>query len=236
MAEFGIYITAFLAGLLGGVHCLGMCGGIVSALTLGSHETGSSTRSWSSLLFYNIGRITSYTLAGVLVGGLGAVITQQFASHTLHQVLQTLSGVVMILMGLYLARWSMLLVRLEKAGTFIWRFIEPFARGLLPIRRWYQALMVGMLWGWLPCGLVYSMLSLSLTTASAVNGGLVMASFGLGTLPNLLLIGLFAGHLQAFMRHPWVRIVAGLLVIILGVYLIYMAWLPADEHAHHHHH
>ncbi len=228
-------ITAFVAGLLGGVHCLGMCGGIVGALTFGTVGQDDNRRKWLFQLLYNLGRISSYTLAGVLVGWLGAVLTQQFASHTLHQVLQTVSGIVMILMGLYLARLWLVLVQVEKGGAVIWRLIEPYARRLIPIRHVSQAYVVGMVWGWLPCGLVYSMLTMSLTTTSALNGGLVMLSFGLGTLPNLLLIGMFAANLQKFMQRPGVRIVAGLLVVVMGVYLITMAWLPVDEHAHHHH-
>ena len=174
-------------------------------------------------------------VAGLLVGAIGSVLTQQFASHTLHQVLQSFSAIIMILMGLYLARWWLILAKLEQAGGFIWHFIEPTARRLIPIRHAYQALMVGLLWGWLPCGLVYSMLTMSLTSSNAMQGGLIMLSFGLGTLPNLLLMGLFAANLQKFMRHPLVRIVAGLLVIAMGVYLLYQAWLPVDPHAHHHH-
>ena len=229
------FLSVFVVGLFSGVHCLGMCGGIVGALTFGMTEQASLKRKLGLLTLYNLGRISSYTLAGVMVGWIGAITTQQFASHSLHQFLQTLSGVFMILMGLYLARWWLILTKLEQAGGVLWRQVEPFARRFIPIRGLHQALIVGLLWGWLPCGLVYSMLSMSLTSSSPVQGGLIMLSFGLGTLPNLMLMGLFAASLQKFMQHPLVRIVAGILVIGMGCVLIYQAWVPADVHAHHHH-
>ena len=140
----------------------------------------------------------------------------------------------MILMGLYLARWWLILSKLEQAGGILWHRIEPYARRLIPIRNSQQALLVGVIWGWLPCGLVYSMLTMSLTSSSALQGGLIMLSFGLGTLPNLMLMGMFAASLQKLMRHRLVRIIAGILVMGMGSYLIYQAWLPLDIHAHHH--
>jgi len=213
-------------GLLSGVHCVGMCGGIVSALSLGS-QAAPRKKLWIQL-FYNLGRISSYTLAGLLIGWIGAITTQAAASHSLHQILQTFSGIVLILMGLYLANWWRVLTKVEQAGAILWKRIEPFARKLIPIKTSKHAFLVGMLWGWLPCGLVYSMLTMSLTTASATQGALVMMSFGLGTLPNLLAMGLMAASLQTFLRKPVVKVIAGLLVIAAGVYLIFQVWAPMD--------
>lgn len=218
--------SIFVMGLLGGVHCVGMCGGIASALSLGSQTDAGIRKRFVIQLFYNLGRISSYTLAGLLIGWVGAITTQGFASHSLHQILQTFSGVVLILMGLYLANWWRVLVKVEQAGTLLWKHIEPFARKLIPIKKVHHSFLVGMLWGWLPCGLVYSMLTMSLTTASATQGALVMLSFGLGTLPNLLAMGMMAASLQAFLRRPVVKVVAGLLVIVAGVYLITQVWFP----------
>ena len=134
-------LSVFVAGLVSGVHCLGMCGGIVSAITLGIDKQAHYKKHLIYLFLYNIGRISSYTIAGLLVGTLGAVLTQQFASHTLHQFLQTLSGIIMILMGLYLARWWLILTRLEQLGGFVWRLIEPLARRLL--HYWWEPYGVG---------------------------------------------------------------------------------------------
>lgn len=214
---------------------MGMCGGIVGALTLGVDSQSGTRQRLGLQIFYNLGRIGSYTLAGLLMGWIGAISTQSFASHTLHQILQTFSGLVLILMGLYLAGWWRVLAKVEQAASMIWKHIEPFARKLIPIKSAKHAFIVGMLWGWLPCGLVYSMLTMSLTTASATQGALVMFSFGLGTLPNLLIMGLLATSLQAFFRHPVVKVMAGLLVILAGAYLMTQAWIPiegSDAHQH----
>jgi len=234
--EPGTLLAVFIIGILSGVHCVGMCGGIVGALTLGVDPQSGTKRRIGLQIFYNLGRISSYTLAGLMMGWIGAITTQSFASHSLHQILQTFSGVVLILMGLYLAGWWRVLTKVEQAGSIIWKRIEPFARTLIPIKNSKHAFMVGMLWGWLPCGLVYSMLTMSLTTASATQGALVMLSFGLGTLPNLLAMGLMATSLQKILRHPVIKVIAGVSVIIAGVYLITQVWVPmesGDAHQHH---
>lgn len=233
-------LSIFILGLLSGVHCVGMCGGIVSALALGIPQQSGSRANVLLQVFYNLGRIGSYTLAGLLVGWIGAVTTQGLASHRLHQVLQSFSGIVLILMGLYLASWWRVLTRVEQLGGVLWRRIEPFARRLIPIKDPRQAFVVGMIWGWLPCGLVYSVLTLSLTSASARDGALVMLSFGLGTLPNLLAMGLMATSLQRFLKQPMVKRIAAILVMAFGVYLILDVWGlisfgDAGGHAHHHH-
>ena len=228
MSEANTLWAVFVIGILSGVHCIGMCGGIVGALTLGVDPQSGAKRRLGLQIFYNLGRISSYTLAGLLMGWIGAITTQNFASHSLHQILQTFSGVVLILMGFYLAGWWRVLTKVEQAGSIIWKRIEPFARKLIPIKNSKHAFMVGVLWGWLPCGLVYSMLTMSLTTASATQGALVMLSFGLGTLPNLLAMGLMATSLQNFLRQPVIKSIAGILVVIAGVYLITQVWVPMD--------
>jgi len=219
---------------------MGMCGGIVSALALGTAPGNSSAKNILVQVFYNLGRISSYTLAGLLLGWLGAITTQSFASHSLHQYLQTFSGIVMILMGLYLANWWRVLTKLEQVGSYLWRLIEPVARKFIPIQSIPKAFVVGMLWGWLPCGLVYSMLTMSLTSASPQQGALVMLSFGLGTLPNLLAMGIMATSLQRLLRQPLIKMIAGILVILFGLYLILDVWGlisfgESGAHQHHHH-
>lgn len=235
-------ISIFIMGLLSGVHCMGMCGGIVSALALGSQQQNSTRQTLLIQLLYNLGRISSYTIAGLIMGWLGAITTQSVASHTLHQSLQTLSGIILILMGLYLANWWRILTRLEQVGAYLWRRIEPFARRLIPIKSPRHAIAVGMLWGWLPCGLVYSMLTLSLTSASASQGALVMLLFGLGTLPNLLAMGVMAVSLQRFLKQPVLKSIAGIFVAGFGMYLILDVWGlwpfadAGSAHQHHQHH
>ena len=230
------YLSAFIIGILSGVHCLGMCGGIVSAFSIGVEPAKSKAKKFQIQLSYNLGRIASYTLAGLIVGGLGAITTQQFASHSLHQYLQTFSALILILMGLYLSGWWRVLTKLEQLGGIVWKRIEPLARHLIPIKGSAQAVLVGLVWGWLPCGLVYSMLTMSLTTASAQQGAFIMLSFGLGTLPNLIAFGMMATSLQLFLKRPVVRKIAGLLIIAFAVYLLADSWWPVEGENKHQHH
>jgi hypothetical protein len=220
-----LYPAAFLIGLTGGVHCFGMCGGIVGALTLGLPPTGGHplrTR-LPFLLAYNLGRITSYVTAGTLAGGVGAWAAHLISVHHAQLGLQIIAGLFMILLGLYLAGWLTVLSRLEQAGGALWRRIEPLGRRFFPVRTPLQALGIGLVWGWLPCGLVYSVLVWAVGAGGALEGGLLLLSFGLGTLPTLLAMGTVAATLAGFVRRPGVRAAAGVMVILFGVYEISLA-------------
>jgi len=214
MTELGI-VSAFVVGILGGVHCVGMCGGIVGALSLGTPGGGAAR--WPIQLAYNSGRVASYSLAGALAGGLGYFFSGVLPVQQAQQGLLAFAGIFMILLGLYLAGWWNLLLYVEQAGGWLWRRIEPLGRGLLPVRKVRHALALGALWGWLPCGLVYSVLIWSASAGGIWQGASLMLAFGLGTLPNLLLMGAAATAMQRFVRHAMVRQSAGALIILLGV-------------------
>ena len=209
------YVSVFLVGLLGGVHCVGMCGGIVTALSL-----SSTTRrpALPMLLAYNFGRITSYALAGAIVGAIGAstILLERFVPA--ERVLYGLANIMLILLGLYLAGLSRAVLALERVGSVVWARLQPLMQRFIPVRTLPQAFFTGAVWGWLPCGLVYSVLISALATASAAHGALLMLAFGAGTLPNLLAMGLFAQRLQTLTRKPGVRLAAGLLVAAFGVW------------------
>jgi len=230
--ESGInyYLAAFLVALFGGVHCFGMCGGIVGALTLGlpAHTRSRFTAMLPYLLAYNTGRILSYTVAGILAGGVGAWAANLASVHQGQQILQIIAGLFMVSLGLYLAGWWQGLARVEQAGGVLWRHLEPLGRRLLPVRTPGQALGIGLVWGWLPCGLVYSVLIWAMSAGGAVQGALLLLSFGLGTLPALLTMGAFAATLAGWVRRPWIRRAAGTAIIFLGVYqvlLVVVSWL-----------
>ncbi len=213
MIEFSL-LTALLAGLLGGVHCVGMCGGIVAAFSFRADGTQPPFRLH---LASNLGRISSYTIFGALAGALGGSL--KLATFLPAQtVLYVLAQVVMILLGLYLAGLNRWVLAFERAGGALWRVVQPLFRRLLPVRSLPQALLAGMAWGWLPCGLVYSVLVSALAAGSAPSGAALMLAFGLGTLPNLLGMGLFARQIQPFMQRLWVRRAAGLMVAGFGVW------------------
>lgn len=219
MSPQGIYVTAFLVGLLGGIHCLAMCGGLVGSLTLGLDPRlrVDTLRMLPYQVSYNLGRIGGYVVAGAIAGGLGALLLQLGSLHTAQRLLYGFAGIVMILLGLYLGGWWRLLDLTERLGSHLWRRLEPLARRLLPVRRLPDAVLIGFLWAWIPCGLVYSMLISAVSAGDPLRGGLVMLAFGAGTLPNLLGIGLLTGAAARLTGRPWPRRAAGILVIAFGV-------------------
>ena len=215
-------LSAFVVGLLGGVHCVGMCGGIVAALSMGLPEqqrTGAAR--WKYLLAYNIARISSYTLAGGLLGGVGWLAANWSGLHQAQLFLQFLAALFMVALGLYLGGWWQGLARVERAGGWVWAGLEPLGRRFLPVKSPGQAFLLGLVWGWLPCGLVYSVLVWSISTGSPLHGAALLFSFGLGTLPNLLAMGVAAGWLSARVRERRTRQLAGLLVIFFGLYFLF---------------
>lgn len=224
MAELlPLLVSALVLGLLGGGHCIGMCGGLMGALTL-AIPAEQRQRRLGLLLAYNLGRIASYGLAGLLIGAAGWAL----ASGPAATALRLLAGLLLIAMGLYLAGWWSGLTRIEGIGRLLWRRLEPLARRLLPVRNAPRALLLGALWGWLPCGLVYSTLLWAASQGDALDSALLMLAFGLGTLPVLLATGLAAERLTALLRRRGVRIAGGLLVILFGLWTLpgpHQAWL-----------
>jgi len=219
----GAFFTAFLVGLLGGIHCLTMCGGLVSSLTLGldARVRRDPLSMLPFQLAYNLGRISGYAFAGALFGGVGAILLQVDSLMIAQRALYGLAGLVMVLLGLYLGGWWRTLAFADRMGLAVWRQIEPIARRWLPVRRVPQALMIGFLWAWIPCGLVYSVLISAAATGSPFKGALLMLAFGAGTLPNLLGIGLLAGAAARLAEQRWLRQAAGLVIIGFGVYALW---------------
>lgn len=218
-----ILAGAFVVGLIGGVHCVGMCGGIVGALTLGLPQ-GKPLEQLPYHLGYNGGRIFSYVVAGGIMGGLGLLLAEVAAVEQTQRILLITAGIFMILLGFYLADWWRILTRVEAMGVPLWKKLEPFGRRFMPVRSPQQAFILGLIWGWLPCGMVYNALIWSISAGGIVPGALLMLAFGLGTLPNLLLMGVAAGGLQRFIRNVWVKQLAGLLVIGFGLHILWRAF------------
>jgi sulfite exporter TauE/SafE len=216
---------AFTVGLFSAVHCVGMCGGIMGALSYGlSDEIRGRTGHFSGfLLSYNFGRILSYTLAGALLGSVGGQLLEMLGVGRGHQWLQFAAALIMILIGLHIAGWLPKLAQLERIGTPLWRLLEPLGRRLLPVRNPFQAFVYGAVWGWIPCGLVYTMLISTATKTGPVSGALYMFAFGLGTLPSVMATGLLAGKLYRVARLPYLKAGVGVAIVILGLAAL---WYP----------
>jgi hypothetical protein len=211
--------AAFAAGLLGGVHCAGMCGGIVGGLSAAARGPALARHA-----AFNTGRIASYGAAGAAAGALGGLGQLAGPVAFAQAAMFALANLLMLMLGLYVGGWGRGVMRLERAGGVVWRRIEPHARRCFPIDSNAKALGAGLAWGWVPCGLVYTMLALALASASPWSGAGVMIAFGLGTLPNLMAAGLAAQRVLAVRRSKWVRRGAGAALVALAV--IGLARLP----------
>ncbi len=237
-------ITAFIMGLLGGTHCIGMCGGLSSAFTFAlppRAREGWRLLGWQ--LLYNSGRLTTYALLGLLAGGVLLSLPTPDAGK---QLIRLLAGVFMVLLGAYLAGWFQALAQIERIGTPLWRALTPLRQRLMPIKNPPQAILAGMIWGLLPCGLVYSAMALAAMRGNPAEAAFVMLAFGLGTLPTLLLTGTAAGQVRHLLQRPGTRQSAGMLVILFGLWTILGLFTghanhtePAHaevmDHSHHHH-
>lgn len=213
------YVAAFVVGLLSAIHCIGMCGGILGALSfsLPPGVRADTRRLTAFLLAINLGRILSYGAGGALFGWLGGALLASEARVWLYDTLRMLAALVMVGIGLYIGGWFPRFAAVERIGVPLWRRLEPIGRRLLPVRSPLRAILYGAVWGWLPCGLVYSMLIGSPARAGAAGGALYMALFGVGTLPVLLAGGLLAGRLYRLGKDRRFQAAAGLLVIALGL-------------------
>lgn len=236
-------LPVFLVGLLGGVHCVGMCGGIVAAFssapgapraprpfpvavtTAGTGAGAFALAGLPRVLSYNAGRIASYMVAGALAGSMLGGMQAALDLASLRLAMYWLANGMLVALGLFLMDAWRGLSLLESAGQRLWKRIQPLMKPLLPVDRPAKALALGALWGWVPCGMVYSVLTTAMLTGSAAGGAAVMLAFGLGTLPTLLAMGLAGERLRQWSRLRPVRSAAGALVLAFG--LLGM-WRAAD--------
>lgn len=240
--------SSFLLGLFTTLHCVGMCGGIIGALSLGlpAEIRENKLRLLFFVATYNIGRIISYSLAGLLAGALGMQVLTSAGFEQGHQILQYIGVGMMIAVGLYLSGWLPQLAYVEKVGVPLWKKLEPFGRRLLPVSSPFKALAYGIIWGWLPCGMVYFVLIWALSAGSAIQGALLMLAFGLGTLPTLLAAGFMTSWIKHLASNPKVRDVVGLLIIAMAIGTLFIPMdhnnkntdqsAPMDNSEHMHHH
>lgn len=206
---------ALLLGLFSGIHCLGMCGGIIGALSMGLPESVRAGRFETFIMVcgYNMGRIFSYTFAGAVTGSVGLLLLKASIGYL---ILRIIAGTVLVLLGLNIGGWLPRLSLLERFGIKAWRVIQPLGKRFLPVDSFFRAVMIGMVWGWLPCGLVYSVLLWSAASGNPLYGGFIMLSFGLGTLPTLIATGMAAGMLQNWLRRSLIRKTFAVIIMLFG--------------------
>lgn len=213
------FVSAFLVGLFSGVHCIGMCGGIIGALTfsLPAEVRQHRMRLFAYLSAFSTGRILSYLIAGSLAAGVGGWLVTLISPKYGHLALQSIAFIFMFSIGLYLAGWFPRFSSIEHVGRPVWTRLEPLGQKLLPVRHPLHAFLFGVIWGWLPCGLVYSALIWSGTIGNAVDGALFMLAFGAGTLPTVMTAGIVSEWVMRIRTQPALRIIIGLSVMAMAV-------------------
>ena len=203
-----------MLGLLGSMHCVGMCGSIVGLMTHAAKQ--QRTASWLNYFkipFYHIGRILSYSLAGFMAASIGSTLIGSIGMDQAKTIAQLLTGVFMLLLGLSLGGFFNGLALLDPIGHKLWKMLAPLAKRSFSLKNPFSALFAGAVWGWLPCGLVYTALMLTLPSQSPTQGALAMASFGIGTLPLLLVVGHLSGRAFSIAQHTFFRRTVGLILI-----------------------
>jgi sulfite exporter TauE/SafE len=212
------FALAFVVGFFSTLHCLGMCGGIMGALSLSLPENirGRPGSLLGFVLLYNLGRILIYVLLGIVVGFTGQLLEWGTGGKVWREAAGFVAAITMILIGFYLTGWFPQLRRMDRLGEFVWKRLEPVGRRLLPIKTLSGALLAGLVWGWLPCGLVYYALFLALPLGDPWMGGLFMFVFGVGTLPAMVATGTFTGWLARLGSKVLLRQAAGVIMILMG--------------------
>jgi len=218
MTEPLSFLTAFLLGFMGSAHCLGMCGGIVGALSFNNQGKNPLLIHLS----YQAGRISTYGFLGLLVGALGLWASQFHDSIML--IMRAISGLLLILMGIYLMGQTASLIWLEKVGGLLWQRVQPFSKNLLPVTHPSKGFLLGLIWGFLPCGLIYSTLAWAGVSADPYHSAALMLCFGLGNLPALLSAGFFAAQINKLRQHIVIKYSFGLAIVIFGIWTLAAIW------------
>ncbi len=215
--------AAFLIGLGSSFHCLGMCGGIVSALSLSLPDTARSSSSRLLLLMsaFNFGRIASYSVIGGLFGFFVTLLPLSGGNSFLYFVLQALAATFLICLGIHVSGYLPGLKKIESIGLRLWSYIQPLGKRFIPVTTAEKAFTLGAIWGWLPCGLVYSVLLWASTANSPLLSALYMLMFGLGTMPALLITGFSGGKVLTLASSVKLRKIAGAIIVMIGLSLFY---------------
>ncbi len=221
------YAAALLLGLAASGHCLVMCGGISAALSIATAPRAGGGARLDLLAGYQLGRIASYALAGLLFGGIAGRFVAWLDGEQVRIVLRALSAAA-LLVGAMVALGTL---RDPGAGfgRALWARLAPLGRHLLPVTSLPRALAFGSIWGWMPCGFVYTVLLLATITLDPLRGAATMAAFGLGTAPALIAGALGAQRLARFNRNGAARRIAGGVLVASALLTLAGPWLVATH-------
>ena len=218
--------AAFLAGISGGVHCAAMCGPLIG-IACGPCNRGRNREWLRHALAYNTGRITTYMIAGAVTGTIGAAGLALRGAPLTQQALLVVMSSSLVLLAAYVAGFAPFVHGMERAGAVVWRQVGPIAGRFLPVNTPGRAFGLGLVFGWLSCGMVYMVLIAALATADPLQGAMVMAAFGLGTLPNVLAISAWFKYISAAAKGRLSRMLIAAVIAAVGVVGILKATQPA---------
>lgn len=222
--------AALLLGLAASGHCLVMCGGISAALGIATAKRADGRPQPLLLVGYQFGRTISYTLAGLLLGGALGALVGVLDIEAVRRALRVLAGVALLLGAL--VAFGRMRDPGSGFGQRLWQRIAPLGRRLLPVTSLPRALAFGMLWGFMPCGFVYTVLIIAVLQGDAVHGAATMAAFGLGTLPAMFLAAFGAQRFAGFSARPVARRIAGFALLASAALTLAGPWLPHSNWLH----
>ncbi len=213
---------AFFIGLFSSIHCVSMCGSIIGTLSLSLKPEIRATKSKmiAFIFSYNFGRIFSYMLAGLIIGLIESLLTLPLGEEHGHRYLEVISALIITGAGFYIAGWFPNFAYIEKTGSRFWKTIEPYGRKLIPVATLPQAFMFGMVWGWIPCGLVYTALALAATSGDITTSTLIMLAFGLGTLPAVASTGIVSTFISRINNLHSAKQIVGMLLVLVAIYSV----------------
>jgi sulfite exporter TauE/SafE len=220
--------AAFVAGMAGSVHCLAMCGGLSAALGLRARRAPNAPRASLLAACHQAGRLTSYTLAGDIVGAFSGLLQGILDFDRMALIARMLAGLMLITISLGVLFHRRPLAIVERMGGSLWRRVAPLARSL-PAAGIGSSLLLGMLWGWLPCGFIYSMLMFAALKGGAIQGAALMLCFGLGTVPAVFGASLISAQVGRVTMARGLNVAAGWLLLVFGALTMFGPW----NYAHH---
>ena len=237
--SLALIVAAFMMGFLGSPHCLGMCGGLVTAFGL-SMQGVSAGKKRALIALYHFGRLLSYAVLGIIAGLIGTTVLEPLMTGS--HLPRILLGLVLVLIGVAMLGVP-LLNKLEKVGMKFWQWLAPLRQKIFPLTTFPRALMAGLLWGYLPCGLVYGALLMAVVGHDVATGAVLMFTFGLGTVPMLVAtqetVGWLhqqIGRLRLRQLNGAVMVLSGLAVIVVPMAMHHGGHHGHGSHGHAHHH
>lgn len=226
-----LLVAALLMGFFGSPHCLGMCGGLVTAFGLSMKDISPAKRR-ALVVTYHVGRLTSYAFLGLIAGLIGTTVLAPFMTG--NNIPRILLGLVLAFVGVTMLG-APFLTKLERFGMRFWQYLSPIRQKIFPLNTFPRALTAGLLWGFLPCGLVYGALLIAVVAHNPLSGAALMFVFGLGTVPMLVATHETVGWLRDKIGRFRLRQLNGAIMVISGLAVMFVPIAMTSMHGGHSH-